>query len=203
MPNSRGLQADCDFALVINLSFYRFSIRSCLATSHKHSVWRHRAFWVSIQHGHRLGLILFILCLLYVGESPGESQSISEANNTGLQTHQCPIGQVAGIPCRGRFNTERTVTWTLTRAVKKKTSALGAVVAWPSGMKPHFFSPEEVGVQVPIRVGLLPFFFLHRVFTLWLVAVDSHCWTVLASRDFYDKVLISSPNYWFFFVVLF
>ena len=36
-----------------------------------------------IQHGQRLGLILFILCLLYVGESPaGESQSISEAKNT-------------------------------------------------------------------------------------------------------------------------
>ena len=32
---TRGLQADCDFALVINLSFYRFGIRSCLATSHK------------------------------------------------------------------------------------------------------------------------------------------------------------------------
>ena len=137
-----GSQADCDFALVINLSFYRFSIRSCLATSRKqilrhHSAWCHRAFWVSRQHGHRLGLILFILCLLCVGKSPGESQSISEANNSALQTQQCPIGQVAGIPCRGRFNTERTVTWTLARAVKKKTSALGAVVAWPSGMKPE------------------------------------------------------------------
>ena len=33
---------------------------------------------------------LFILCLLYAGES----QSISEANNSGLQTQQCPIGQV-------------------------------------------------------------------------------------------------------------
>ena len=32
---TRGSQADCDFALVMNLSFYRFSIRSCLATSHK------------------------------------------------------------------------------------------------------------------------------------------------------------------------
>ena len=33
---------------------------------------------------------LFILCLLYAGES----QSISEANNSGLQTQKCPIGQV-------------------------------------------------------------------------------------------------------------
>ena len=33
----------------------------------------------------RPGLILFILCLLYVGESPCESQSISEENNSGLQ----------------------------------------------------------------------------------------------------------------------
>ena len=110
-------------------SFYRFGILSCLATSHKQilktpSAWRHRAFWVSRQHGHRLGLILFIVCLLYVGESPGESQSVSEANNTGLQTQQCPIGQVAGNPCSGRFNTERTATWTSARAAKKKTSAL-------------------------------------------------------------------------------
>ena len=35
---------------------------------------------------------------------------ISEANNQGLQTQQCPTGQEAGNPCRGRFNTERTVT---------------------------------------------------------------------------------------------
>ena len=55
----------------------------------------------------RLGLILFILCLLYLGKSLNSS----EANNRGLQTQQCPIGQVAGNPCRGRFNTERTVTW--------------------------------------------------------------------------------------------
>ena len=52
----------------------------------------------------RLGLILFILCLLYFGKSLNSS----EANNRGLQTQQCPIGQVAGNPCRGRFNTERT-----------------------------------------------------------------------------------------------
>ena len=53
---------------------------------------------------------LFNLCLLYVGESPGESQSISEANNRELQTQQCPIRQVAGNPCRGRFNTKRMAT---------------------------------------------------------------------------------------------
>ena len=92
-------------------------------------------------------------------------------------------------PCRGRFNTERTVTWTSARAVKKTTSAFGAVVAWPSGMKPHFFAPEEVGVQFPIRAGLLSFFF-PSYFTLWLVAVYSHCWPFLASREFCDKVFL-------------
>ena len=30
--------------------------------------------------------------------------------NRGLQAQQCPTGQVAGSPYRGRFNTERTVT---------------------------------------------------------------------------------------------
>ena len=99
----------------------------------------------------------------------------------GCETQQCPTGQVAGIPCRGRFNTE----WT----VKKKTSAFGAVVAWPSGMKPHFLSPEEVGVQFPIRAGLLSFFF-PSYFTLWLVAVYSHCWPFLVSREFCDKVFL-------------
>ena len=34
----------------------------------------------------------------------------SEANNSGLQTQQCPIGQVARNPCRERFNTKRTAT---------------------------------------------------------------------------------------------
>ena len=43
-----------------------------------------------------------------VGELPGELQSICEANNSGLQTQQCPIRQVARNPCHGRFNTERT-----------------------------------------------------------------------------------------------
>ena len=92
-------------------SFYRFSIRSCLATSHN---------MVSRQHVQRLGFILFILCLLYVGKS----QNISEANNRGLQTQQCPIGQVVGNPCRGRFNTKRTVTWTSAKAAKRKTCPL-------------------------------------------------------------------------------
>ena len=42
----------------------------------------------------------------------GESQSMSEANNSanGLQTQQCPIRQVTGNPCRGRLNIGRTVT---------------------------------------------------------------------------------------------
>ena len=70
--------------------------------------------------GNTASDFLFILCLLYAGES----QSISEANNSGLQTQQYPIGQVAGNPCRGRFNTERTVTWTSAKAAKKKTSPL-------------------------------------------------------------------------------
>ena len=39
---------------------------------------------------------------------PGESRSLSEANNSGLQTQQCPTRQVAGIPFRERFDTERT-----------------------------------------------------------------------------------------------
>ena len=32
--SARGSQAECNFALVMNLFFYRFGIRSCLATSH-------------------------------------------------------------------------------------------------------------------------------------------------------------------------
>ena len=115
--------------------FHRFGIRSCLAKSHKQMLrrnlaWLHRALSVSIQHGHRLGLILFILCLLCVGELPGESQSSSEANNSGLQTQQCPIGQVAENPCRGRFNTKRTATWTSAKAAKKTTSAFIERTVW-------------------------------------------------------------------------
>ena len=57
----RGSQANCDLI-------------SLWAT------WRHRAFWVSRQHV-RLGLILFILCLLIV--------RWQSANNRELQTQQC------------------------------------------------------------------------------------------------------------------
>ena len=51
-PNfvARGSQAECDFASVINFSFYRFGIRSCLTTNHKQTLRCHRAFWVSRQH---------------------------------------------------------------------------------------------------------------------------------------------------------
>ena len=44
--------------------FYRFGIRSCLARSHKQMLktqFSMTSLSVSIQHGHRLGLILFIL----------------------------------------------------------------------------------------------------------------------------------------------
>ena len=34
----------------------------------------------------------------------GESQSMSEANNSGLQTQQCPIRQMSGNPYRERLN---------------------------------------------------------------------------------------------------
>ena len=36
-----------------------------------------------------------------------ESQSMSEVNNSGLQTQQCPIRQVTGNPCRGILNMEK------------------------------------------------------------------------------------------------
>ena len=43
-------------------------------------------------------LILFILCLLYVGESPaGESQSISEANNNSAQLDKWPEILAVGV----------------------------------------------------------------------------------------------------------
>ena len=39
---ARGSQAECDFALFINLCFHRFGIRSCLATMWRlSSNWRH------------------------------------------------------------------------------------------------------------------------------------------------------------------
>ena len=105
-------------------SFYRFGIRSCLATSHKQILKTPFNMTSSCTLGFQATRPAtwahFIHPLLYVGES----QSISEANNSGLQTQQCPIGQVAGNPCRRRFNTERTVTWTSARPAKKTTSPL-------------------------------------------------------------------------------
>ena len=49
---------------------------------------------------HQLGAILSIPCLL----NDGKSQSISEENNSRLQTQQYPIRQVDGSPCRGDMN---------------------------------------------------------------------------------------------------
>ena len=100
---TRGSQAECDFAMVINLS-YRFGIRICLATSHRQipkTPFSMKSSCILCFQAKRPPIrVLFILCLLYVGES----QSISVANNSGLQTQQCPIGKVAGNPSRGRFN---------------------------------------------------------------------------------------------------
>ena len=45
---------------------------------------------------------LFILCLLYAGES-----HYSEADNSGLQTQQCPIGQVEVLAVEGLTPKER------------------------------------------------------------------------------------------------
>ena len=47
--------------------------------------------------GNTASDFLFILCLLFAGES----QSISEANNSGLQTQQCAIGQVEVLAVEG------------------------------------------------------------------------------------------------------
>ena len=94
-------------------SFYRFGIRSCLATSDKQ-------FGFPGNTASHLGSFYSSSVYLNVGES----QSISGANNSKLQRQQCPTGQVAGNRCRGRFNTERMVTWTAARAAKKKTSPL-------------------------------------------------------------------------------
>ena len=104
----------------IFLSFCRFGIHSSLAINSKrrHSAWRHRAFF---GFHARHGLIYYsssVYCTFF-DQSPGESQSISEADNSGLQTQQYPIWQVLGNPCRGRFNTGRTATWTSARAAKK------------------------------------------------------------------------------------
>ena len=53
--------------------------------------------------GNTASDFLFILCLLYAGES----QSISEAKNSGLQTQQCPIGQVEVLAVEGLTLKER------------------------------------------------------------------------------------------------
>ena len=68
---------------------------------------------------YRLGLILIILCFLY----DGKSQIISEENNSGLQTQQYPIRQVAGNPCRGRFNTEKNGDLNLNESSEEDDSA--------------------------------------------------------------------------------
>ena len=53
--------------------------------------------------GNAASDFLFILCLLYAGES----QSKSEANNSGLQTQQCIIGQVEVLAVEGLTPKER------------------------------------------------------------------------------------------------
>ena len=55
-------------------SFYRLGIRSCIRTKHKTTPFSMTSscilgFQATQLVSHRLGLILFILCLLYVGES--------------------------------------------------------------------------------------------------------------------------------------
>ena len=82
-------------------SFYRFGIR--LATSHNMTP----SCILGFQATRAATWAHFIHPLFIVR---WQIANISEANNRGLQTQQCPIGQVVGNPCRGRFNTERTVT---------------------------------------------------------------------------------------------
>ena len=69
---ARGWQVECDFALVLIKScFYRFGIRSCLGTNHKNlqktpfskTSLCILCFQATQLVSHRLGLILFILCL--------------------------------------------------------------------------------------------------------------------------------------------
>ena len=93
-------------------SFYRFGIRSCLTTSHKQILETPFSLTSSCILGKRvigdfsseqlLHLPGFPV-LTYVAETPGESQSISEANS-GLQTQQCRNGQ-AGNP--GQYATPK------------------------------------------------------------------------------------------------
>ena len=63
--------------------------------------------WVSRQHVQRLRLILFILCLLYVGKS----YNISEANNRGCKHNSARLDKwLEVLAVEGLINTERTVT---------------------------------------------------------------------------------------------
>ena len=96
------------------------SLNSFMRTWRRHLAWRHLAFWVSRQHNwlelvcHRLGLILFILSLLYVGES----QRISEADKTTNTTVPDSTTGWRFLPWK-----ERRHQWTSPRATKKETSA--------------------------------------------------------------------------------
>ena len=40
------------------------------------------------------------------------------------------------------------------------------------------------------------FFFSHRICPLWLVPIYSHCWSLIASRDFCDTVFLTSSHRW-------
>ena len=53
--------------------------------------------------GNTASDFFFILCLLYAGES----QSIYEANNSGLETQQCAVGQVEVLAVEGLTPKER------------------------------------------------------------------------------------------------
>jgi len=104
---TRGSQAECDFTLVINLSIGFVS--SCLATSHK--IMLKTPF--NIMSSCILGFQAtgpptwahFIHPLFTVCWRITKYKCTSEPNNSGLQTQQCPIGQVEGNPCRARFLT--------------------------------------------------------------------------------------------------
>ena len=66
--------------------------------------------------------------------------------------------------------------------------------AWPSGQKSHFFSLEEVGVQIQITAWLLPvFIFFNRIFTLRLFTVYSHCGPVSLERFLRKRI---SSQHW-------
>ena len=124
---TRGPQADCDFALVINFSFYRFGIRSCLATSHKQILKTPFSLTSSCILGFQATwqpTWAHFIHLLFTVRRRIAWRIVKYfwANNRGLQTQQYSIRQVARNPCRGRFNTEKTATWTSPRATKKKMS---------------------------------------------------------------------------------